>query len=79
LVNLVLFEHKKLLQLAKALPIAIGIVTTITIARLNKRGYVSLPEIYSKIGLPSIKGVGSIHFPAPDGYPGLTRPAHWVV
>ena len=55
------------------------LITTITVERLNKRGYVSLLEIYSKIGLPSIKGVGSIHFPAPDGYPGLTRPAHWVV
>jgi len=37
--------------------------TTITIERLKMRGYVSLLEIYSKIGLPSIKGAGSIHFP----------------
>jgi len=37
--------------------------TTITIDRLKKRGYVSLLEIYSKIGLPSIRGAGSIHFP----------------
>ena len=36
--------------------------TTITIDRLNKRGYVSLLEIYIKIGLPSIKGVGSLRF-----------------
>jgi len=39
------------------------LITTITVERLNKRGYVSLLEIYSKIGLPSIKGVGSIRFP----------------
>ena len=37
--------------------------TTITIDRLKKRGYVSLLEIYLKIGLPSIKGAGSINFP----------------
>ena len=37
--------------------------TTITIDRLEMRGYVSLLEIYLKIGLPSIKGAGSIHFP----------------
>jgi len=37
--------------------------TTITVDRLKKRGYVSLLEIYMKIGLPSIKGGGSIHFP----------------
>jgi RNA-directed DNA polymerase len=37
--------------------------TTITIDRLNKRGYVSLLEIYLKIGLPSIRGTGSINFP----------------
>jgi len=37
--------------------------TTITVERLKKRGYVSLLEIYLKIGLPSIKGAGSIHFP----------------
>jgi group II intron reverse transcriptase/maturase len=37
--------------------------TTITIDRLKKRGYVSLLEIYSKIGLPSVRGSGSIHFP----------------
>jgi len=37
--------------------------TTITIDRLKKRGYVSLLEIYSKIGLPSIKGTGSLRFP----------------
>jgi group II intron reverse transcriptase/maturase len=37
--------------------------TTITLDRLNKRGYVSLLEIYSKIGLPSIRGTGSINFP----------------
>jgi RNA-directed DNA polymerase len=37
--------------------------TTITIDRLKKRGYVSLLEIYSKIGLPSIRGTGSINFP----------------
>jgi len=36
--------------------------TTITIDRLNKRGYVSLLEIYKKIGLPSIKGSGSLRF-----------------
>jgi hypothetical protein len=40
-----------------------GMGTTITLDRLNKRGYVSPPEIYSKIGLPSIKGTGSIKFP----------------
>ena len=39
------------------------LITTITVERLKKRGYVSLLEIYSKIGLPSIKGVGSINFP----------------
>jgi RNA-directed DNA polymerase len=37
--------------------------TTITIDRLKMRGYVSLLEIYSKIGLPSIRGTGSINFP----------------
>jgi group II intron reverse transcriptase/maturase len=37
--------------------------TTITIDRLKKRGYVSLLEIYMKIGLPSINGVGSLRFP----------------
>jgi len=37
--------------------------TTITIERLKKRGYVSLLEIYMKIGLPSIKGAGSLSFP----------------
>ena len=37
--------------------------TTITIDRLNKRGYVSLLEIYKKIGVPSIKGSGSLRFP----------------
>jgi hypothetical protein len=39
------------------------LITTITVDRLKKRGYVSLLEIYSKIGLPSIRGTGSIHFP----------------
>ena len=39
------------------------LITTITIERLEKRGYVSLLEIYSKIGLPSIRGTGSINFP----------------
>ena len=48
-----------------SLPI-LGRGTTITIVRLNKRGYVSLLEIYSKIGLPSIRGTGSINFPTPD-------------
>jgi len=33
---------------------------------LKMRGYFSQPEIYLKIGLPSIKGAGSIHFPTPD-------------
>jgi RNA-directed DNA polymerase len=37
--------------------------TTITVERLEKRGYVSLLEIYMKIGLPSIKGNGSLSFP----------------
>lgn len=37
--------------------------TTITVDRLKMRGYVSLLEIYSKIGLPSIRGTGSINFP----------------
>jgi hypothetical protein len=37
--------------------------TTITIERLKMRGYVSLLEIYLKIGLPSIKGAGSLRFP----------------
>jgi hypothetical protein len=37
--------------------------TTITIDRLKMRGYVSLLEIYLKIGLPSIKGAGSLGFP----------------
>jgi hypothetical protein len=37
--------------------------TTISIDRLKMRGYVSLLEIYSKIGLPSIRGTGSINFP----------------
>jgi hypothetical protein len=37
--------------------------TTITVDRLKMRGYVSLLEIYLKIGLPTIKGAGSIHFP----------------
>lgn len=31
------------------------------------RGYVSLLEIYSKIGLPSIRGTGSINFPTTGG------------
>lgn len=39
------------------------LITTITVERLEKRGYVSLLEIYSKIGLPSIRGTGSINFP----------------
>jgi len=39
------------------------LITTITVERLEKRGYVSLLEIYLKIGLPSIKGAGSIHIP----------------
>ena len=39
------------------------LITTITVERLNKRGYVSLLEIYLKIGLPSIRGTGSINFP----------------
>ncbi len=39
------------------------LLTTITVDRLEKRGYVSLLEIYSKIGLPSIRGTGSINFP----------------
>jgi group II intron reverse transcriptase/maturase len=37
--------------------------TTITIERLKMRGYVSLLDIYSKIGMPSIRGTGSINFP----------------
>jgi group II intron reverse transcriptase/maturase len=37
--------------------------TTITVDRLKKRGYISLLEIYKKIGLPSIKGGGSLRFP----------------
>ena len=37
--------------------------TTITVDRLKRRGYVSLLEIYSKIGLPSLRGTDSIHFP----------------
>ena len=37
--------------------------TTITVERLKMCGYVSLLEIYLKIGLPSIKWAGSIHFP----------------
>lgn len=53
-------------KLCKALPIAIEIGTTITVDRLKLRGYVSLLEIYSKIGLPSIRGTGSINFPTPD-------------
>jgi hypothetical protein len=43
--------------------IAFGMGTTITLDRLKMRGYVSLLEIYSKIGLPSIRGTGSINFP----------------
>lgn len=39
------------------------LITTITVDRLKLRGYVSLLEIYSKIGLPSIRGTGSINFP----------------
>lgn len=37
--------------------------TTITVERLEKRGYVSLLEIYMKIGLPSINRNGSLSFP----------------
>jgi len=36
--------------------------TTITVDRLKRRGYVSLLEIYMKIGLPSIDGGGSLRF-----------------
>jgi hypothetical protein len=36
-------------QLLKALPIAIGIGTTITVERLKKRGYVPLLELYTQI------------------------------
>jgi len=39
------------------------LITTITVDRLKLRGYVSLLEIYSKIGLPSLRGTDSIHFP----------------
>jgi hypothetical protein len=37
--------------------------TAITVDSLKMRGYVSLLEIYSKIGLPSVRGTGSFHFP----------------
>jgi hypothetical protein len=36
---------------------------TVPCGRLKKRGYVSLLEIYMKIGLPSINGGSSLSFP----------------
>jgi len=49
-------------QLPKALPIAIGIGTTITVERLKKRGYIPLLELYNQSKPINWEGTLSLGF-----------------